>query len=51
MGKAQKGHVTIRIRVGPQEFEVTGPRAWAEKQLAKFLRRVRAEAASKKDRD
>ena len=33
--------VTIRIKVADYELEVTGPKEWAEKQIKKFIARIR----------
>ena len=36
-----KNDVTIRIKIAEYEFEVCGPKAWAEQQIKKFVTRIR----------
>ena len=42
-----EGTVTIRIRIGDWEFEVTGPRTYAGQQIEKFIWKHRQEATQK----
>ena len=38
MRKTDSGSVTIRVRVGDSEIEVTGPKAYVEKKIDEYLR-------------
>ena len=38
MAKTDSGSVTIRVRVGDSEIEVTGPKAYVEKKIDEFLK-------------
>ncbi len=40
--------VTVRVRIGDAECEVTGPRPFVEKEIEKFIKN-RKEAARRKD--
>lgn len=39
MAKGKTSGVTIRVRVGDSEIEVTGPKSYAEKQIEEFLKK------------
>jgi hypothetical protein len=36
-------HVTIRIRTGDMEAEVTGPKAWAEEMIKKIIKQYKTQ--------
>ncbi|KKK44674.1 hypothetical protein LCGC14_3166750 [marine sediment metagenome] len=42
-----KDEVTIRIKMGGYELEVTGSKEWAERMIRNFVRRQRAAAKRK----
>ena len=45
MGSKAEPHVTMRVRVGDSEVEVTGPSGFVEAKIADFLNRHRREPA------
>lgn len=47
MAKKKTEEVIIRIKVADYELEVTGPKEWAEKQIQKFVARIRRQNKAK----
>lgn len=37
--------ISIKIKIADYELEVTGPKEWAEEQIAKFVTRIRRQQA------
>jgi predicted metal-dependent hydrolase len=46
MAKQSKSAVTMRVRVGDSELEVSGPKEFVEEKIAEFLKNSRQTAAS-----
>ena len=40
---AKANDITIRVKIGGYELEVSGPKKWAETQVEKFIARVKKE--------
>ena len=43
--------VTIRIRIADYEIEATGPRAWVEWVIAKYVRKIRRKYALERGKE
>jgi len=46
VGEKPKGHVTMRVRIGDRELEVTGPMDYVESKIAEFASKQKDSASS-----
>ena len=51
MAKAETARVTVRLRIGDSEIEITGSQKYVDKKIAEFIKQPPAQAAKSMSND